>query len=96
MSPALKATLEDVWQACLRLPNENSSFDSLSPDERREAHDIGVRIQDRLLITLSRLVDGMASDGVELVADDGVPRALSSQPTDSAQPSDTSPSSEQN
>ena len=38
--------------------------------------DLGVRIQDRLLSTLSQLVVGMTTDGVELVSDTGVPLAL--------------------
>ena len=76
MSSDLQAGLEDVWQACLRLPTEDAAFDSLSPSGRREAHDIGVRIQDRLLSSLSRLVDGMTEDGIELVGEDGLPLAL--------------------
>ena len=56
LSSDLQAALEDVWQACLQLPTDSPSFEALSPDERRQAHDLGVQIQDRLLISLSRLV----------------------------------------
>ena len=98
MSSDLQAGLDHVWQACLRLPIDDSAFDSLSPSERREAHDMGVRIQDRLLVSLSRLVDGMTADGVELVGQDGVPLVLragdpsASPPDPSASPSDPSAS----
>jgi len=76
LSSDLHAGLDDVWQACLALPTDEHSFDSLDPAARRAAHDLGVRIQDRLLSTLSQLVIGMATDGVELVSDTGVPAVL--------------------
>lgn len=60
-----------------------AAFDSLDPHERRAAHDTGVRIQDRILIALSQLVTGMATDGIELVSGDGVPLVLSPAPSDS-------------
>lgn len=80
LSSDLQAALEDVWQACLQLPTDSPSFEALSPDERRQAHDLGVQIQDRLLISLSRLVEGMTTDGVELVGEGGVLRAFTEQP----------------
>ncbi len=76
LSSDLQARLDDVWQACAALPTEEHAFDSLDPAARRSAHDLGVRIQDRLLSTLSQLVVGMTTDGVELVSDTGVPLAL--------------------
>lgn len=76
LSSDLQAGLDDVWQACLALPTDEHTFDSLDPAARRAAHDLGVRIQDRLLSTLSQLVIGMATDGVELVSDTGVPLVL--------------------
>ncbi|MEE2828675.1 MAG: hypothetical protein VX498_05780 [Myxococcota bacterium] len=73
MASRLHSSLEEVWQTVLRLPDEDSDFDALEPMERRAAHDLGLRIQDRLLRALSRLVEGMAADGVDLVDDEGVP-----------------------
>jgi hypothetical protein len=92
LSSDLQAKLDDVWQACLDLPISEAAFDSLDPHERRQAHDTGVRIQDRILITLSQLVTGMASDGIELVSVDGVPQVLSPAPSDgSTAAADSSP-----
>lgn len=73
-SPRLTVTLalDAVWAAALTLPDDEESFRSLTPDERRAAHDLGVRVQDRVVRALSRLVEGMAEDGVELVDDRGV------------------------
>jgi hypothetical protein len=76
LTDTLQHALEEVWQACLQLPTDPTSFEALSPEQRRQAHDLGVRVQDRLLLSLSQLVEGMATDGVELVGDDGVPLAL--------------------
>ena len=73
MASRLHSSLEEVWQTVLGLPDDDSDFDELEPLERRAAHDLGVRIQDRLLRALSRLVEGMAADGVDLVDDKGVP-----------------------
>ena len=80
LTDTLQLALEEVWQACLQLPSDPSSFEALSPEQRRKAHDLGVRVQDRLLLSLSLLVEGMATDGVELVGDDGVPVALAQGP----------------
>ncbi len=73
----LPAALDAVWIAAAALPDDEASFDSLDPDARRRAHDVGVRCQDRLVRVLARLVEGMAHDGVELVDERGVPRDYS-------------------
>ena len=65
--------LDAVWAATRRLPDDEASFHSLSPHDRRAAHDLGVRAQDRLVRTLARLVEDMARDGADLVDDRGVP-----------------------
>lgn len=78
---ALSAALDRVWEAVLQLPDDDEAFDSLDPDARRAAHDLGVRVQDRLLRCLSQLVEGMAADGAELV-DDGLPDAFRGPPTE--------------
>ena len=70
---ALLPALEAVWDAVAALPDDEAAFTSLDPDARRHAHGVGVRCQDRLVRALSRLVEGMAEDGVELVDDRGVP-----------------------
>ena len=72
-SPALLASMQGTWEAALDLPDDDAAFDSLSPEQRRDAHDLGVRVQDRLVRALARLVEGMASDGVELVDEAGLP-----------------------
>jgi len=68
-----------VWQAVLRLPDSEAAFDDLDPAQRRDAHDIGVRIADRLVHTLARLVAGMAEDGADLVDERGLPRTFEDQ-----------------
>ncbi len=65
--------LEAVWQAVAALPDDPESFDALTPDERRRAHDLGVRAQDRLVRCLATLVEGMAADGAELIDERGLP-----------------------
>lgn len=77
MGGRLRAALDEVWEACLRLPTDEESYDELDPMERRAAHDLGVRVQDRLMNSLSRLVEGMARDGAELVDEAGLPEAFS-------------------
>jgi len=73
---ALNEALDRVWEAALLLPDDDAAFDSLDPDARRAAHDVGVRVQDRVLRCLSRLVQGMVTDGVELLHD-GLPGPFS-------------------
>ena len=85
MSSPVVEGLERVWDAVRALPDD-SSLERLDPATRRAAHDLGVRIQDRLLHTLSTLVAGMAADGADLVDDRGVPRALSGASADAATP----------
>lgn len=77
MSSELERSLQRVWEACLEVPQDAGSFDSLDPHARRAAHDLGVRIQDRLMASLSQLTIGMTRDGIELVGEDGVPLAFS-------------------
>ena len=77
MSSELERSLQRVWAACLEVPQDADSFDNLDPHARRAAHDLGVRIQDRLMASLSQLTVGMTRDGIELVGDDGVPLAFS-------------------
>jgi len=72
-APRLIQALEATWTAARSLPDDDSWFDSLTPDERRAAHDLGIRVQDRLVRALARLVEGMADDGVELIDPRGVP-----------------------
>ncbi len=73
----LSSGLQRVWEAARALPDDDASFDSLTPGERRAAHDLGVCVQDRVLRCLSRLVEGMARDGADLVDDGGLPRGYS-------------------
>jgi hypothetical protein len=69
----LKA-LDEVREAVDRLPDEGAAFDALDPDQRRDAHALGCRIQDRLVRALARLVAGMAADGADLIDEEGNPR----------------------
>lgn len=70
---SLPAALAGCWEAVQRLPDDDASFDALDPKQRRELHDLGCAIQDRLVGTLARLVAGMALDGAELVDSSGNP-----------------------
>jgi len=79
----LEAVLSESWEIALRLPDDDPSFDRLTPEQRRRAHDLGVKVQDRLTRTLSRLVLGMAHDGADLVDKDGLAPGLG--PTESAE-----------
>ena len=80
MSSDLERSLQGVWEACKQLPEDAACFNELDPQERRAAHDLGVRIQDRLMATLAELVVGMTQDGVELVGSNGVLEAFTSAP----------------
>lgn len=71
--PDLVAALEVLWTDARALPDDDDSFDSLTPEQRRAAHDLGVRVQDRVVRALARLAEGMAEDGVELADARGVP-----------------------
>ena len=55
----------------------DAALSSLSPAERRSAHDLVVGLQDQLVALLSALVAGMALDGADLIDDRGVPRDYS-------------------
>ena len=70
----LPEALARVREAVIRLPDDDEAFDSLDPDQRRELHDLGCAIQDRLVRTLARLVAGMAEDGADLVDGSGNPK----------------------
>ncbi len=59
----------------MRLPDDDDAFDSLDPEQRRQLHDLGCAIQDRLVRALARLVAGMAEDGADLVDERGNPRS---------------------
>lgn len=72
----LEQVLQDSWETILQLPDDDAAFDRLSPSQRRQAHDLGVRCQDRLTRALARLVGGMAADGVELVDEKGLAAAM--------------------
>ncbi len=76
MSQPLPAALDAAWAVMLALPDDDVSFDSLSPDQRRAAHDLGVRVQDRLVRCLARLVEGMATDGADLLDERGLPQSV--------------------
>ncbi len=78
----LSEALDRLWEAALALPDDDAAFDSLDPDARRAAHDVGVRVQDRVLRCLSRLVEGMAGDGVELL-NEGLPVPFTEPPDQS-------------
>ena len=73
--------LQAVWEAVAALPDDPESFDALSPDDRRRAHDLGVRCQDRLVRCLATLVEGMAADGAELLDERGLPPGYRDQVT---------------
>jgi hypothetical protein len=70
---SLPDALDAAWMAVAALPDDDQAFDSLDPAARRRAHDVGVRVQDRLVRCLSRLVEGMAADGAELLDERGLP-----------------------
>lgn len=72
----LPAALDALWDAAAVLPDDEPAFASLSPAERRAAHDVGVRVVDRLSRVLARLVEDMATDGADLVDDTGLPAAM--------------------
>ncbi len=76
MSPRLRPALEAAWAAAAALPDDDPSFDSLTPHERRELHDLGVRTQDRLVRCLARLTQGMAEDGADLLDERGLPHGF--------------------
>jgi hypothetical protein len=76
---SLRAALEAVESATRLLPESEAAF-ALSPAERRRLHDLGVRIQDRLLDALSQLVADMARDGADLLDGVGLPRSYSGPP----------------
>lgn len=65
--------LESAWSAVAALPDDEAAFASLTPEERRRAHDLGVRTQDRLVRCLATLVRDMAADGADLLDDRGLP-----------------------
>ena len=69
----LTDALQAAWTAAAALPDDDRAFDSLTPEERRQAHDLGVRVQDRLIRCLARLVEGMAADGADLLDERGLP-----------------------
>ena len=71
--PGLTGALDELWQAAARLPDDDEAFDALDPKQRREAHDLGCRIQDRLVRALATLAAGMAADGADLVDGRGLP-----------------------
>lgn len=71
--PDLSDALRAAWTAVAALPDDESSFDRLDPEERRRAHELGARTQDRLVRCLARLVEGMAVDGADLLDERGLP-----------------------
>ena len=75
--PELQAGVRLVREALARLPIDDAALNSLSPAERRSAHDLVVGLQDQLVALLSALVAGMVIDGADLVDDRGVPRDYS-------------------
>jgi hypothetical protein len=73
--PALVAALGGLHQQVADLAADPALFSELSPQQRRDAHALGCRLQDRLLVVLSQLVAEMASDGADLVDEGGLPRS---------------------
>ena len=73
--PGAFAAMQAAWEAVLRLPDDEDSFASLDPHERRRLHDMGIRVQDRLVRTLSKLVVDMGADGADLVDSEGLPES---------------------
>lgn len=71
--PRLADALQAAWSAIADLPDDDESFDALTPEERRRAHELGARTQDRLVRCLARLVEGMATDGADLLDERGLP-----------------------
>ncbi len=69
----LEDALDAVWRAVADLPDDDDAFDSLDPEARRRAHDLGQRTQDRMMRCLARLVQGMAADGADLLDERGLP-----------------------
>ena len=70
----LLQALGAVWDQCVQLPDDDEAFSKLTPDQRRNAHDLGLRCQDRLVRALSRLVVDMSTDGADLVDSAGLPQ----------------------
>ena len=71
----LPVALEGLLSQLSDLPDDDSLFSNLTPQQRRDAHAMGCRLQDRLLRVLSRLVADMAQDGADLIDEGGLPRS---------------------
>ncbi len=79
--PRLTDALQAALAAAAALPDDDDAFDALDPEQRRHAHDLGVRAQDRLVRCLSRLVEGMAADGADLLDERGLPTGYRGSPS---------------
>lgn len=75
--PPLIAALQGLHRHMTGLPDDDSLFAGLDPEQRRNAHSLGCRLQDRLVRVLARLVADMAADGADLVDEGGLPRSYS-------------------
>lgn len=73
--PALLVALRDLQQQVAELPEDDVLFSDLDPQQRRDAHQLGCRLQDRVMALLARLVAEMAADGADLVDEGGLPRS---------------------
>jgi len=73
----LSEALDAAATAFVQIEVHGDQLDSLTPEERRDAHDKAVRLSDRLMSLMAELVSGMAADGADLVDDRGVPRDYS-------------------
>lgn len=71
--PDLLRALDRLRGCVGELPRAEQAFAALDPEQRRAAHAVGMKIQDRLVEVLARLVVDMAADGADLVDGQGVP-----------------------
>jgi len=75
--PPLVTALQGLHRRVAELPDDDSLFAGLNPEQRRTAHSLGCRLQDRMVRVLARLVADMAEDGADLVDEGGLPRSYS-------------------
>ena len=73
--PALLVALRGLHQQVADLPGDDGLFSDLNPQQRRDAHALGCRLQDRIMGLLSRLVAELADDGADLIDEGGLPRS---------------------
>jgi len=79
-SEALLDALARAWAHVRDLPDDDDALAALTPEQRRDAHDLAGRIADRVAATAASLVRDMALDGADLVDGTGLPDSMRPQP----------------